>query len=82
MNRIVLVVSDFGMTGMHPSHQIASGRRTNRGAGIKIGKPNSFSCHLVDIGRLGHGLAIAAQIAYAQVVGKNHDYVGLLRCEY
>ena len=43
---------------------------------MEIREANAFGVELVEVGRLNEGIALAAQIAVALVIGQDQDDVG------
>ncbi len=69
------VVTDTGVSRMHPGHQAASRRSTDRAARVRLGETDSFRRHAIDVRSREFSLTVAAQIAITKVVGEDEDDV-------
>src|SRR5687767_5491946 len=70
-----LVVADRGVTEVLAGHQRAARRRAYRRAGVELREPHSFGGELVEVRRLDVTLAIAAELAEAEIVADDQDDV-------
>ena len=61
-----------------PGHQAGPGRRAVGRGGVAVGQAQPLARQLVDVGRLDHRVAIAGQVAVAEIVGQQDEEVGLL----
>ncbi len=71
-------IVDTGPIRTAPGQQANPRRRANRSGGIKVGEPNAFLGHLVEVRRLDLRVPVAGKIAIAEVIAKNDHYIGLL----
>ncbi|OHB72155.1 MAG: hypothetical protein A2V70_20800 [Planctomycetes bacterium RBG_13_63_9] len=69
------VAADQRVTGVQPRHQAASRGRTDRAAGIAVRKPHTLLGHAIEVRRPDHLLAVAAEVAIAEIVGQDEDDV-------
>jgi hypothetical protein len=76
--RDLRVAADVRVAHVVAGHQGAPGRRADGAPGIVLGEPHPFGGHLVEARGLELLLAVAAQVAPAQVVRVDEDDVGLL----
>ncbi len=61
--------------GRAPGHQAGSGRRAVGGRRIAVGETHAFGGQTIQVGRLDPRMAVAGQVAVAQVVGQGDDEV-------
>ena len=66
-----------GVAGVFSCHQAAAGWRANGGTGIGLREADTARSQLVYVGSADLFLAVTAQVAIAEVVGKNENNVGL-----
>jgi hypothetical protein len=70
------VVADLCMAGVQAGHQDAPRRSTDGVARVALREAHSVFGDLVNVGRADFGLAEGADIAVAQIVGKEEHDVG------
>jgi hypothetical protein len=73
---VSLVAADAGVAGVEACHQRAAGRGADGAAGVDLGEAGTFGGHAVDVWRLDFLLAVAAEVAVAEIVGEDEDDVG------
>ena len=66
-------VEEATAVGIAPSQQRGARRRTNRSPGMTVGHAHAFRSESVEVGRLNDLVAVASEIAVAEVVGKKDD---------
>ena len=68
------VAANLQVAGVFAQHERGAGRRANGAAGIEIRETHPFGGEAVEIRRLDLRLAVAAEVAVAEVVGEDeHD---------
>jgi hypothetical protein len=65
----VPIASNRRMPRMQPGEQRCAGWRANRAAGIGLRQSKPLSGEAVEVGRADFGLAVAAEMAIAKIVG-------------
>ena len=65
------------MAGVLAGHEAAARRRADGAAGVGLGEAHALGRQAVEVGRLDALLAVAAEVAVAEVVGQDEDDVGL-----
>ncbi len=69
------IVANKRMTRMQPRHQHAARRRADGIACIHLRKTHPLRRHAVDIRRANDFLAVAAEIAWAKIIGENENHI-------
>ena len=70
------VAANAGVASVKASHQDASRGSAYGGAGVVARKANAFGGHSVKMRSFQHGLAVASEVAVAEVIRQNVDKVG------
>ena len=70
---------DAGARGVLADHDARPRRRAKRAGGVGVREPHTSRREAVEVGSLVEGTAEAAQVACAQVIGKNQHHVGAVR---
>jgi hypothetical protein len=71
------VAAHAGAAVVLAGHEHAARGRADGGAGVEVGEAQALRGHAVEVGRGDDLLAVAAEIAVAEVIGHDPDEVGL-----
>ncbi len=76
---IFIVPPHAAVAGVQPGHQRAARWRTHRAAGVELSEPHAAGGQAIDVRRFDLLLAIAAQIAVAEIIGQEEHDVRMRR---
>ena len=72
-----LIVGHAGADGVASGHESGAARGADLGGGIELREAQAFGGHTIQIRRLDRRVAVAAEVAVAEVVGQDDDDVRL-----
>lgn len=70
-------IVDTGSIGRASGEQSGARRRAHRGGGVEMGAAPALGCEFIDVGRFYFLMPEAGEIAVAQVIRQEDDYVRL-----
>jgi len=73
------VAANGSVAGVETSHQAGARGGADGAAGVALGEANAFGGEAIDVRGFDFRLAVAAQIAIAQIIGEDEDNVWPLR---
>ena len=73
------IAADGGVAGVLAGHEAAARRRADGAAGVGLGEAHALGGQAVQVRREDVLLAVAAEVAVAEVVGQDEDDVGARR---